>query len=132
MKFIQRLKLYIFGVLIGSVLVVFFFNDRLHILTDWLPEKRVRALLQASEPLFTDQALCQLACFELDTTDVRIVKEQGNVRFKLSDTRTDPKNYVLDSHLKPGKVRMTFSIADSLATLIKVDLPEKAVLCDCD
>lgn len=116
----------------GSVLVLFFFNDRLHILTDWLPGNRVLSLLQASDPLFTEQALCQLACFDLDTADVRIAKQEGNVRFKLSETHIEPKNYVLDSNLEPGKVRMTFSIADSLATLISVTLPEKAVLCDCD
>ena len=116
----------------GTVLVVFFFNDRLHILTDWLPGNRVLALLQASEPLFTEQSLCQLACFDLDTADVRIAKHDGNVRFKLSETRVEPKNYVVDSNLEAGKVRMTFSISDSLATLISVSLPEEAVLCDCN
>lgn len=132
MKFGRRLRLYIFGVLIGSLLVVFFFNDRLHILTDWLPGNRVLGLLQASEPLITDKALCQLTCFDLDTADVRMAKEKGNVRFKLSETHTEPKEYVVDINLQPEKVRMTFSIADSLATLINVALPEKAVLCNCD
>lgn len=132
MNFGRRLRLYIFGVLMGSVLVMFFFNDRLHILTDWLPGNRVLTLLQASEPLFTEQALCQLECFDLDTADVRIAKQDGNVRFKLSETRLEPKNYVVDSNLEAGKVRMTFSISDSLATLISVSLPEEAVLCDCN
>lgn len=132
MKFGRRLRLYIFGVLMGSALVFFFFNDRLHILTDWLPGNRVLTVLQKSEPLITDQALCQLDCFDLDTADVRAAKHNGNVRFKLSETRIEPKKYVVDSSLKQGKVRMTFSIADSLATLINVTLPEKAVLCECD
>lgn len=132
MKFGRRLRLYIFGVLMGSALVVFFFNDRLHILTDWLPGNRVLSLLQASPPLITDRALCQLACFDLDTADVRVAKENGDVRFKLSETHIEPKKYVIDSNLKPGKLRLTFSIADSLATLINVAMPEKAVLCECD
>ncbi|NEN24083.1 hypothetical protein G3O08_11285 [Cryomorpha ignava] len=132
MKFGRRLRLYIFGVLMGSVLVLFFFNDRLHILTDWLPGNRVLTVLQNSEPLITDKALCQLACFDLDTADVRLAKQKGDVRFKLSETHDEPKKYVVDSNLDPGKVRMTFSIADSLATLINVALPEKAVICECD
>ena len=116
----------------GSVLVLFFFNDRLHILTDWLPGNRVLSILQDSEPLITDLALCQLTCYDLDTADVRIVKQKGDVRFKLSETHIEPKKYVVDSNLESGKVRLTFSIADSLATLINVAMPEKAVLCECD
>lgn len=116
----------------GCGLVFVFFNDRLNILTDWLPGKRVLKELQMSEPLFTEQALCQLTCFHLDTADVRTVKTNGNVRFKLSETRADPKQYVVDSKLDNEKVRMTFSIADSLATLVNVALPEKVVVCDCD
>ena len=116
----------------GSVLVFFFFNERLHILTDWLPGNRVLAVLQSSPPLFTEKSLCQLACFDLDTSDVRTLKTDGNVRFKLSETHVEPKQYVVDSKLNNEKVRMTFSITDSLATLVNVALPEKAVVCNCD
>ena len=116
----------------GSVLVFFFFNERLHILTDWLPGNRVLKELQMSEPLFAEKALCQLACFKLDTADVRTAKINGNVRFKLSETRVDPKQYVVDSNLNNEKVRMTFSISDSLATLVNVALPERVVVCNCE
>ena len=132
MTFGRRLRLFIFGVLMGSVFVFFVFNERLHILTDWLPGNRVLAVLQKSEPLFTEKALCQLACFNLDTADVRIVKTNGNVRFKFSETHVEPKQYVVDSKLNNEKVRMTFSISDSLATLVNVALPEKVVVCNCD
>jgi|SRR5690554_2421924 len=132
MKFGRRLRLFIFGVLMGCGLVYVYFNERLNILTDWLPGNRVLTVLQRSEPLFTEQALCQLACFDLDTADVRTVKNDGNVRFKFSETRVEPKQYVVDSKLNNEKVRMTFSIADSLATLVNVALPEKVVLCNCD
>ena len=116
----------------GCVLVFFFFNERLHILTDWLPGNRVLAVLQKSEPLYTETAHCQLACFGLDTTHVRMVKTNGDVRFKYSETQVDPKQYVVDSKLNNEKVRMTFSISDSLATLVNVALPEKVVMCACD
>ena len=132
MKFGRRLRLYIFGVLMGCGLVFVFFNGRLNILTDWLPGNRVLTLLQNSEPLFTDHSLCQLQCFNLDTAAVRIAKYEGDVRFKLSETHEEPKQYVVDSELNSDKVRMTFSVNDSLATLVNVELPERAVLCDCD
>lgn len=108
------------------------FNRRLNILTDWLPGNRVLGLIQNSESLYTDHALCELDCFNLDSTDVDNVKTFGNVRFKLSETHADPKKYVID--LKDGaeKMRMTFSISDSLATLVKVEMPEKVVVCHCD
>ena len=132
MKFGRRLRLYVFGVLLGCLVAYGFFHGRLSILTDWLPGNRVLKLLQKSEPLFTERALCQLACFNLDTSAVRIAKVEGDVRFKLSETHIEPKQYVVDADLKPEKVRMTFSISDSLATLINVDLPEKVVFCECE
>lgn len=132
MNFGRRLRFYILGVLLGCLLVFGIFNQRLNILTDWLPGNRVLGLIQNSEALYTEEARCQLACFDLDSTDVENVKSFGSVRFKMSETHGDPKKYVVDLKSGAQKMRMTFSISDSLATLIKVEMPEKVVICDCD
>lgn len=131
MKFNKRLRLYIFGVIIGCALVALFFKGRLSTFTSWLPGNRVLELLRKSEAEYTPQALCQLECLGLDTADVRTVKNQGNVRFKLSEVREDPKTYVVDKTLDAHKVRMTFTAADSVATLIAVNRPEELVDCPC-
>ncbi len=131
MNFPQRLKRYLIGFIIGIGFVLIFFNGRLGVLTSWLPGNRVRELLIKSEAQYTPQALCQLSCYQLDTADVTTMKATGNVRFKLSDTHSNPKHYVLDAKLHTRKVRMTFATADSTANLISVTLPEDIEPCSC-
>ncbi len=131
MNFKQRLKRYLIGMILGMALVAFFFKGRLSQLTSWLPGNRVRELLIESETRYTPEALCQLTCYQLDTADVSTMKATGDVVFKLSDTHSEPKHYVLDGNLHTRKVRMTFATADSVANLISVTLPETVVLCGC-
>lgn len=131
MKFLRRLRYYLFGFLIGCGFVVFFFQGRLSVLTSWLPGNRVLELLTLSEAHYSSEALCRLECFHLDTADVSLAKSEGDVRFKLSTTDTIPKLYVVDSESDERKVRMTFATADSIATLVDVSLPEEVVNCPC-
>ncbi len=132
MTFGRRLRLYILGVLMGCLMVVFFFQGRLSILTDWMPNNRVLLRLQQTDALYTDVALCELRCIDLDTAHVSALKADGDVQFNLSDTHKEPKTYVVDAVVKEKKVRMTFLAADSSSTLLGAKLVEDVVLCDCE
>lgn len=129
MTLLRRLRTYFIGFFIGMVLVAIFFNDRLHFLTDWLPENRVRARLHATHEGYSPTAMCRLDCLGLDTSHVTVMKQEGKVRFKYSDTRTDPKRYRVDYRFGENLVRMTFDAYDSTATLTQVDLPNQQVNC---
>lgn len=131
MKFGRRLGLFLVGAFFGVLLAGVFFQDRLHLFTSWLPNNRVLLRLQMTEALYTPEALCQLQCLGLDTADVSTVKSQGDVRFRESHTRTDPKVYVVDQRLNDELVRMTFIAGDSTTTLSEVAKPYVAVHCDC-
>lgn len=131
MTFSRRLRVYIFGFLIGCALVALFFKGRLSSFTSWLPGNRVLELLRLSEAEYTPEALCQLECFGLDTADVSRIITDGRVKFSLSSTRVEPKKYVVDEEIDEQNVRVIFTSADSVATLISVDLPEELTDCPC-
>jgi hypothetical protein len=121
------------GMVLGLLLVFFFFHERLHLLTDWLPGNRVLLRLQLTDALFTPQALCQLECMGLDTADVRTLKHEGEVRFKYSDTHSEPMRYCVDHRFGDHLVRMTFdadSIASTLSQVEQPNLEKKECLCD--
>jgi hypothetical protein len=115
----------------GCVLVVFFFQDRLALLTSWLPNNRVLLRLEMTLDEVDERAFCELECVDLDTSVVRQVFRSGDVRFDLSETRTNPKNYVVDIRLDDRLCRFSFEVGDSTATLLRVTYPNDRVNCSC-
>lgn len=131
MKFTRRLRLYLTGFLLGSILVVFFFRERLSVLTSWLPNNRVLFRIENTLSGTTDQAKCQMDCFQVDSAMIHYAFEEGDVQFGMSETHADPKIYIIDTRYEDRLVRMSFETADSSATLTEVQLPFENVGCDC-
>lgn len=131
MTFFRRLRLYLFGALLGILLVIFFFGDRLRLLTSWLPNNQVLLRLQMTETLYEPHALCKLECLDLDTADVSSLQKEGDVLFDESDTHSDPIIYIVDSRIHDKLVRMTFVARDSTSTLREVEMPYEQISCDC-
>lgn len=131
MKFSKRLRLYLTGFFLGGVLVVFFFQERLSVLTSWLPNNRVLFRLETTLVETTDLAICQLNCYDLDTAMVNYAFEEGDVQFGMSETRADPKVYIVDTRYEDRLVRLFFETADSSAILSRVEVPFESVSCDC-
>jgi len=131
MKFTRRLRLYLTGFLLGSLLVVFFFNDRLSVLTSWLPNNRVLFRIENTMSGTTDLAKCQMICLQVDTALVSYAFEEGDVQFGMSETHEEPKIYIIDTRYEDRLVRLSFETADSSAVLSRVELPFEQVSCDC-
>jgi len=131
MKFTRRLRLYLTGFLLGSILVVFFFRDRLSVLTSWLPNNRVLFRIENTLSETSELALCQMSCYELDTNMLTFAFDEGDVQFGMSETHSDPKIYVIDTRYQDRLVRLFFETADSSAFLSKVQLPFETEECDC-
>jgi len=117
--------------LMGSLLVVFFFNDRLSVLTSWLPNNRVLFRVENTFSGITDHAKCQMECFQVDTVMINYAFEDGDVQFGMSETRATPQVYVVDARYEERLIRFSFETADSSATLSEVVLPFETVECDC-
>jgi hypothetical protein len=132
MKFTRRLRLYLTGFLLGCILVVFFFRERLSVLTSWLPNNRVLFRIENTMSGTSDLAQCQMSCFELDTAMLSFVFEEGDVQFGMSETHAEPKIYVIDTRYEDRLVRLSFETADSSAMLSKIEMPFEQNACDCE
>jgi len=115
----------------GSLLVVFFFNDRLSVLTSWLPNNRVLFRIENTLTGTSDHAKCQMDCFQVDTVMINHAFEEGDVQFGMSKTRATPQVYIVDTRYEDRLVRLSFETADSSATLTEVVLPFESLECNC-
>ncbi|MCZ4409373.1 hypothetical protein O3Q51_11150 [Cryomorphaceae bacterium 1068] len=131
MKFTKRLRLFLTGFLLGSILVVFFFHDRLSVLTSWLPNNRVLFRIENTLDGATEHAKCQMDCLQVDTVMINYTFKEGDVQFGMSETHADPKVYVVDTRYEDRLVRLSFETADSSAILTEVILPFETVECNC-
>lgn len=121
MNFFQRLKRYLFGVLLGIALSIFFFQDRTSLLTSWLPANRVKTMI-IEIPWQQDSTLtCLLDCMETTEGAIKTAVDGGEVLFDESQVKVIPKKYVVKTDL--GK--SNFIIKDSLVVF------DKHVGCDC-
>jgi hypothetical protein len=131
MTFARRLRAYMIGLIIGTAMVIVIFNDRLSILTDWLPGNRVLVELSKSEMSYSPKSLCELKCLGLDSSQVNQTIQEGKVRFSLSETRADPRIYAIDQRIGDRLIRLHFALSEPKATLVHAEAPITVVDCGC-
>ena len=96
MNFINRLKFYLVGFILGLFLVYSLFNDREW---DWLPENKIKKFLLANPIKINIEKSEVLNLNESFSKKVFDVVINGNVLFSKSETKTDTKNYFLESKI---------------------------------
>lgn len=97
MNFFQRLKRYLFGVVLGIALSIFFFQDRTSLLTSWLPANRVKTMI-IEMPWQQDSTLtCLLNCMQTTEEAIKKAVDKGEVLFDESQVKTMPKMYVVET-----------------------------------
>ena len=131
MKFTRRLRLYLTGFLLGIILVILFFGERVKVLTACLPNNRVLESIAETYQGESEKAQCQMTCFEVDTAAINFSFGEGDVQFGMSETRSKPRIYVVDARYEDRLIRLSFENADSLSTLINIELPADSRSCDC-
>jgi len=131
MNFFQRFKRFMVGVLLGSILVFFFFSDRSELITAWMPNERVMKRLRETTLLIPDSVRCRLNCHQLDSTKVSGLLTDGDVSFANSFTRQEPKLYKVDFEQHEIPVRLTFACTDSTSAVVEVLSLEGLRPCDC-
>ena len=106
MNFLNRLKFYLVGFILGLFLVYSLFNDREW---DWLPENKIKKFLLANTikiNIEKSEALYLNESFSKKVFDVVI---NGNVLFSKSETKTDTKNYFLESNNDTISIDISFN-----------------------
>lgn len=124
MKFLGRLKYYGLGLGLGVVMVFFMFGTRG---CDWTPTKRVKSTLQSCR---VSANPCLLECSGITNESIYELIYNGKVNFKDSETKGEPKNYVL--YNDDVKIGLELNVYDSIAKLTDVYLPKSSCNCSDD
>lgn len=133
--FFRRLRFYVFGFLLGCVLVYFVLlrgKDR----TGWLPERRVIEKIDSTLSL-TSPMKCLMDCDSISTADLHAIIKGSDVDFGESITQKKPfRMYVLKGKLRTGEeIKMNFDVCDSASILTKISIPafeNKSRTCPCN
>lgn len=89
----QRIIRYLIGVAIGVVVVFMMFPD--HDWLSWTPGKRIMKIIRESEFYISDSGQCAIDCVSVTGEDIAAMRTSGEVNFKKSDTKTDPRKYII-------------------------------------
>ena len=133
MSFARRIRLFIIGILIGS-LVVWGFLFRGRTFPAWTPEGRVLEALQEHPIRISSEARCMLNCNHITDEDILALIADGDVLFSESDIRgKDIPEYVIEGKGKNQKLyKMKFRSEYLTTVLISVlPSPNSNARCDC-
>jgi hypothetical protein len=133
MSFARRIRLFIIGILIGS-LVVWGFLFRGRTFPAWTPEGRVLEALQEHPIRITSEARCMLNCNKISDEDILALIADGDVLFSESDIRgKDIPEYVVEGKGKNQKLyKMKFRSEYLTTVLISVlPSPNSNSTCEC-
>ena len=86
----KRLKYFLIGVALGSLVVYYMVQQRTDIRCSYFPNARVLNNLRTKPLVYSDLAACQQACLNLDTNDVHMLFAAGAVIFDESHPRKKP------------------------------------------
>ena len=119
MEFIHRLKYYLIGVGIGSVLVFFMFGSRNDIQCSYFPNERVLKNISQKNLIFSPKAKCQFDCLGNDSSIVNSLVYGGDVDFKKSDTKKSAcKTYYISTEKESVDISSFIENCDSNATIL--------------
>ena len=110
-----RVKYYLIGLGMGLVVTFFVFGNRG---CSWLPENRVKEQIQSGVLVRSDSMKCILECNEISDDFVFELIDKGEVLFSESQTKSDPKVYVIGYQ----GTKIHFSIdEDSLSSIVNIN-----------
>lgn len=111
----KRFRAYLIGVLIGCVVVFFYYGERLTILTSWLPTERVKTdiLSYVNEAEATQ---CASQCGDWDYAKILKAIDEAEVNFSKSETTPPNRVYLLETENES----MKFAVQDSTAQLVAI------------
>ena len=109
MSFLKRLGFFIFGLSIGIVFLVFFFQNKAKetgVEFCYLPNCRVLKDLRSKSYSYSDEVSRMIAKGEIDSLGIKDFFLNGDVDFKNSDTKSAPcKTYYIENETESGAMK---------------------------
>lgn len=124
----RRLKLYLFGVILGAILS-YFLVFRGRDLTFWTPENQIVGRLQNYALTFDPLVQCRMNCADITEKEFRNMLDSAVVDFKNSDPQMKPCPRYIIITKNNGKVLAT--LCDSTATILDWPVGNATDTCKC-
>lgn len=106
MNFINRLKFYLVGFILGLFLVYSLFNDREW---NWLPENKIKNFLLVNPIKINIEKSEVIKINESFSKKVFDILLNGNILFSKSETKTDTKNYFFEYNNDTISIDISFN-----------------------
>jgi len=118
----RRFALYGFGFAIGIVLVFFFLGGK-NASCNWMPNDRMLKIIRGKQINYSDNVLNQISNATIDSLDINLILENGDIDFSKSQTKNNPcRKYLINGNKEQKDMALTVKICDSLATIENVVL----------
>lgn len=122
MTFLQRLGYYSGGLVLGLIILFFFFSGKKSS-CDYSPTARVLKNIRIKDHFYSSQSITFLVQNQLDTTAVNYLLENGKVDFEASNTKLDScKTYVITSRKKETlQLKLNIENCNKKATILSIE-----------
>ena len=118
----RRFALYGFGFAIGIVLVFFFLGGK-NASCNWMPNDRMLKIIRSKQINYSDNVINQISNAAIDSLDINLILENGDIDFSKSQTKNNPcRKYLINGNNEQKDMALTVKICDSLATIENVVL----------
>ena len=120
MKLFKRFLFYGIGLIIGSIFVYFIWEKK-DVQFDYGPNARVLKTIRTDVRLFSDEAKESMKAIGLDSVDIAVILQDGDVDFGESKPREEPcKKYVIHGNPKEKDITLIIKKCDTISTIDKV------------
>ena len=117
----RRFRLFLFGFIIGIIVVILVYGEKSNTMFKWTPEGRIQKRLKLTEKIVNDSLQCILDCNDFNEESWSDLYENGDVNFARARNKPFPiySVTVKDDDLK--ELTLTFSTEDELSILIGIE-----------
>lgn len=122
-KFKKRLRYYLIGFGLGSVMIFFVFGNRA---CSWLPENRVKNMIAEKKIIVGDSVWALMNCQGVDADDIyRFLNADGDVDFGDSQPREYPKIYLFRGEKNNEELEISFALYDEYSEVVSFEFNQK-------
>lgn len=128
MNFLNRLKYYLIGVVLGILMVLAIFKDRK--LTSWTPKNQIMKEISSKEMIIPEVLRCSLKCYGFPTDEeIILLLDNSMVEYSESDV-SDQKNRKYHFSMKESDIQwINLTIHEEFIAINQVK--SDAASCNC-
>jgi len=117
MSMTKRVWLFVFGAILGSIIMYFFVMKDRNIYVG--PESIILTKIKEGNAQISKHAKCKMECLGISTADIKELVDNGDVDFSASDVHGKPcKSYIINNEVEAAKaVQATFQFCDTMIVL---------------